>query len=973
MKRTIYFILILALSVSNLTAERISKSEMMKTIKHYQRLMESAQPLPDPKYKGIKPGELPLAPKSKSAIFLNVNTIDDEAGEEFRMQNESSIAVNPTNPMNLIASAVDYRANSSTWVYVSHDGGKTWVNHNLGKPYPGWRSSNDPSVYFSLDGIGYLCYGGFGESIDSFAVAVGENGVFVAKTTDEGKTWKAHIPVIVHKGVQTLDSLFEDKYYVQVDNSPTSPYFRHLYIPWKRVTPRDSATQIVMSKSIDEGETWSIPTNISYRVSGSSEDTTFGQSFPLAATGPLGEVYIVWNHGTEHGVGFAKSYDGGETFIEPRIIHRYNIFGTTRYIDGQGWRHTVKEKVRAEAYPVIVCDITSGPRRGTLYLCWAADNIPNIYFSKSTDEGETWSEPIIVHSDTTNDQFWPWMSIDPLSSDLIIMYFDSRNCPDNMMVECYVSYSSNGGYTWTERRAADQSSNLRLNPFRGNAFAGDYSGCAFYDGIAYPTWVDMRGAVLNIRDSDVFTAIINTRAPLPVEDLQAKIFPEQVNSLELNWVNPTERSFGQPLKDEDYLVHIVRDNQFINELQGGITTYLDTGLTPFKRYNYQVYTVSANDSSNARSVASYPGGSKEPGTPSIITSTGSAENIISLFVSIPSTRADGTTPLVNLQQVAIYRDNIFLCYQSVSANDAGNVIKIIDKTPEVGYYVYSIASIDEFGNESEKSLDYIAFSGEIIYQDAIFENFDSDKLPKYYISGQWTNTKEFSFSKPYSLSNSPYMNYENGQLDTILFFPFVTNSDDYFYVSFFHAAVIANNDYATMEYSTNKGKDWSSDFRGETARWSKRDYPAWSDNVFDVNDWKLEEFKLPNTSDTIYLRLRFFSNLLVNDLGWYVDDFRISNKSVSVKENAAALQNVLVYPNPAREYITIRFTGHNNNEVLKYLLYSTIGNLVLEGVALPDSFKEQRIMLSNVPAGTYYLVVTNSKGLNLRESIRVIR
>jgi hypothetical protein len=75
---------------------------------------------------------------------------------------------------------------------------------------------------FAADGTGYLMYGGFGNR----ATASPENGVFIARTTDEGVTWQSHFAVIRHTGPQTPDSNFEDKYYVHVDNSPTSPVFR---------------------------------------------------------------------------------------------------------------------------------------------------------------------------------------------------------------------------------------------------------------------------------------------------------------------------------------------------------------------------------------------------------------------------------------------------------------------------------------------------------------------------------------------------------------------------------------------------------------------------------------------------------------------------------------------------------------------------------------------------------------------------
>jgi hypothetical protein len=63
--------------------------------------------------------------------FLNVNMIAQE-NDQLPAQNESSIAINPLNPANMIGSAVDYRGNSSTWAYYSNDSGRTWKNITLG-------------------------------------------------------------------------------------------------------------------------------------------------------------------------------------------------------------------------------------------------------------------------------------------------------------------------------------------------------------------------------------------------------------------------------------------------------------------------------------------------------------------------------------------------------------------------------------------------------------------------------------------------------------------------------------------------------------------------------------------------------------------------------------------------------------------------------------------------------------------------
>lgn len=268
--KLLYLLSIIYLMIFNSIAYSEDRPDRARSENPHIRLKQYAHPEPEFQEPMML---VPEGEKPNPSLFDNIPASVDANGTDI-IQNESSIAVNPVDPLNLISSAVDYRNSSSTWVYISNDGGRTWINKNLGKVYPGWTSSNDPSVTYDRSGTGYLVYGGFGNISSDSTVLFGENGVFMSKTTDGGTTWKTHIPVIAHRGLQTLDSTFEDKYYITSDNSITSPYEGHLYIPWKRVTPRDSATQIVLSKSTDKGDTWSAPIAISPRISGSSEGTT---------------------------------------------------------------------------------------------------------------------------------------------------------------------------------------------------------------------------------------------------------------------------------------------------------------------------------------------------------------------------------------------------------------------------------------------------------------------------------------------------------------------------------------------------------------------------------------------------------------------------------------------------------------------------------------------------------------------------
>ena len=931
------------------------KDEKQEAGSAFGRYMESAHPTP---MKAPKvPSMLPLAETSKSALFLNASTTVDDDALGNRVQNESSIAVNPTNPLNLIASAVDYRDNSATWVYVSHDGGKTWENINLGHVFGTWISSNDPSVAFSNEGVGYLVHGGFG-TMSSGGVLMGENGVFFARSFDEGRTWEQHIPVILHRGTMTLDSSFEDKYYITVDNSPSSPHYSDLYIPWKRMSPRDSATQIVMSKSVDGGDTWTVPVGVSDRLTGTTEDTTYGQSWPLAACGPNGEVYVVWNHGIEHGVGFAKSMDGGETFSDAKIVHHYEIFGETRNLPGQGWRHSVKGKVRAEAYPAMVTDVTGGPNNGAIYLIWAADRVPNIYFSKSMDQGETWTDPITVHSDNTNDQFWPWLAIDPLNGDLAIMYLDSRRDPDNIMVECWVSYSSDGGDTWIDRPAADVSGDLRLNPFTGNAFAGDYSGCAFYDGIIYPSWIDMRNAVSDVFDSDVYTAIVNTRAPLPVQNFEASVFAADPTSLELSWEEPTETSFGAPIGEFHY--SLWRDDEYFMQLPSGTNSYTDSGLEPFKRYDYKIRVIGTSDSSMAKEDFSYAGGAKEPRFPDIEYVKGEADNNTTIYVKMPAVRADMETPLAALKRFAVFSDGELLGSEEVSPTDTGKVVNFAYQFSAPGFYMFTATVSDDFGSgidpqTSERSYPVLGFTGPV--NDELSENFDNLPLNKYFNSGRWATTSTFYKSAPNCITESPDGNYEDGKADTLMLFPVQAAVGKEIILSFWHAAIVEKGDDAMVEYSTDR-ENWN-----ELGKYLITDFDPWDDGELNADDWKHEEISIGRfeQTDSIFVRFRFQSSVFRNNDGWYIDDISISGIT-DVDDNFSNETTIKVFPNPAVNALNIETSNpaafYGDMKIID--IYGSDVSLLVPIESLNSG--SLRLDISHLAPGAYYIAANGIRG-----------
>lgn len=912
----------------------------------HERHMERAHPTPDlDAVYDFAPPMVPMitAQGSFPSMFLNVNMVTEEQ-DPLPVQNESSIAVNPRNPKNLIGAAVDYRNNSSRQVYYSTDAGKTWLNQDLGQVRPGWSSSNDPSVAYDHLGRGYLCYGGFNRTGQS---QFGENGVFIAYTDDGGLTWpKKHIAVIEHTGPQTADSAFEDKYYVHVDTASTSPFRGRLYIPWKRVINRDSSTGIVIARSTDRGLTWLPPVAVSDRFPKTSEDTTFGQSFPLARTGPDGSVHLVWNSGTESAVRYARSADGGTTWTSPRILHTYEPFGEKSLIAGQV-NSRVKEVVRAEAYPSLAIDNTGGPQNGWLHLVWSADNPPNIYYSRSTNNGENWSEARILHSVPDNDQFWPWISIDPTNGDIAVMYFDSRDDANNILVNCYVSYSSDGGTTWIDRRVGDGENDLRRNPFTGNTFAGDYNGCDFYNGMIYPSWVDMRNTTeLNRTDNDAFTAIVNVRAPAAPETFTATTIADQPTSIDLAWSAVSTTTFGKPLDMSAARFILRRRGVQIAELGMSMLTYRDSGLTPYERYDYTLTVVTPTDTSADRTAFAYAGGSREPGIPTLLEDPGDGLATITL----PTRRLDGTTPLTNLAGVIVTGTTLSGTQEEridVNAADTGKTINLTFLPDVDGWYHISVRAIDADGNRSPASDTLLAFLGDT---DWLEERFDT--MPNYHImSGTWGRTTSFAFSPDGSLTDSPNGTYGPSQRDTIMLYPLTPRVYPEADALLFQARVAAfvdPSDTVFFEYTWDLNGPWNT-----AAWWNASQNPRWTDTTKSEDAWLQQGMLVPlqNTTEwVLYTRLRFRSNVLRHSDGFYIDDITYQPVT-SVAEEKEFVRTI--YPQPASHHVSV--------DLATDAPISSCSLVTLEGAALPATWtqlgRSLTVDVRSLPNGMYVLRV----------------
>ncbi|HKK37815.1 MAG TPA: sialidase family protein, partial [Cryomorphaceae bacterium] len=159
------------------------------------------------------------------------------------------------------------------------------------------------------------------------------------------------------------------------------------------------------------------------------------------------------------------------------------------------------------------CDLSDGPNRGTIYVNWAdqrngADNT-DIFLSTSIDQGLSWSEPIRVNQDTSeNHQFFTWMDIDQTNGNLWFVYHDRRNHED-IGTDVYVAVSQDSGLSFKESKISE-------SPFYPNPkiFFGDYNNIDVHGNVVRPVWTRLDKKQLSVR-----TAIVDAYSILNEDSL----------------------------------------------------------------------------------------------------------------------------------------------------------------------------------------------------------------------------------------------------------------------------------------------------------------------------------------------------------------------------------------------------------------------------------------------------------------------
>lgn len=386
--------------------------------------------------------------------------------------NEPSIAVNPKNPDQVVA------AFQPATVVYSTDAMQSFKVADL-PPVPGWRGGGDVSVTFDNNGRAYLCTLHFDKlgSVSYWAHGAGRNGIFVRRSEDGGKTWEKDAATVKAYQGNEPDIQWEDMPRIFADNQPHSSYVGNLYVGW--IEWQLDQSIILFARSTDHGKTFSQPMRISTHAGLPRDDNGALVGF-VGVVGADGAIYAIWNDGST--IAFTESHDGGKTFSPSRSV----IDVAPPYFGGAGGIPGIP---RVMGFPQIGVDTSEGTRRGTLYVTWSdyRNGDVDAFISKSSDHGRTWSAAARVNSDPIHDgidQFFQWMTVDPVNGDIYVQFYDRRDDPANRKTGFTLARSNDGGNTFANYRWSETSFET------AQAFLGDYTWLAAYNGKVYGIWTD---------------------------------------------------------------------------------------------------------------------------------------------------------------------------------------------------------------------------------------------------------------------------------------------------------------------------------------------------------------------------------------------------------------------------------------------------------------------------------------------------
>lgn len=401
-----------------------------------------------------------VPPTTRPVAFVADQRLGDRQTLSGNTQYEPTIAVNPLDPGNLVAGFFDW-TNTNRVVCrpaSTEDGGTTWT---VGGPTPLLGDTTfcgDPSIAADLDGRFHYAY--------FTLTAAGDQAVVVATSSDRGRTFPASTVA-----VSAVLPSFVDKPYMTVDAWPTSPFKGTIYVtyttegPIRIVTSRDGGSTWSAPAPVPEPELVAQDGSIPIVA---PDGTAY--VFYMTFDGVPGHMGIRFTKSADGGVTWGPVAPVASGLPSPGLFELRNGSPKSATTPGHGFRATSFPTAAAGPDGTLYVAWIDFPNGSCLFPgvfgspCFDSD----VRLSLSRDGGATWSAPVKVSDETdTTDQFFPWIAVHP-DGLLSMMWLDKRGDADNGTYNAFYTNTYDGEHFLPNVRVSSVTSTIGSRRFIGD-------------------------------------------------------------------------------------------------------------------------------------------------------------------------------------------------------------------------------------------------------------------------------------------------------------------------------------------------------------------------------------------------------------------------------------------------------------------------------------------------------------------------
>ena len=387
------------------------------------------------------------------------------------------------------------RVNGPLATYASIDGGLTWRS-NGPLPLPaGTIDGRNVSVGFDGDGRGFVC-GLFTHIISTKPALRTSSSVDVWRTDDGGRTFTR--PVRVNPPVAVSGVGVLDRPWLATERQ--QPRAVHVLWSYKKGTIPGPTSALGYARSFDGGQTFEAPRTIA-TVTG----TELGDS--MIACGSPGSVYVICAVGPYGSAGPRMGTHPPETPATVAVLRSHDR-GQTFDPPVKLGQCTINMSfpgliATSDTFPAIAAHPGQGLVCAVFAVHQAGASHADILLAASWDGGRTWSPATAVTPQDHVAYFQPWVAIDD-DGRIGVMAFALAK--DRVSVVLMLSEPGSLRFGPPITVTGQPFNPNKSGPGGRDWFLGDYQALATTPGTFHPLWNDTRTGQL-----ELFTAAVRVR------------------------------------------------------------------------------------------------------------------------------------------------------------------------------------------------------------------------------------------------------------------------------------------------------------------------------------------------------------------------------------------------------------------------------------------------------------------------------